>query len=136
MPSALNRISYVEDEPDIRSIAAFALTQLGGFTVDLCDSGQQAIEKMPAFAPDIILLDVMMPVMDGIEAFKRLTELPALRATPVVFMTAKAMPQEISSYLSMGAADVIAKPFDPITLPNQLRTIWDRIQQESAAAVA
>jgi CheY-like chemotaxis protein len=136
MPSALNRICYVEDEPDIRSIAAFALTQLGGFTVDLCDSGQQALKTIPAFAPDMILLDVRMPVMDGIEAFKYLKKLPAVEHTPIVFMTAKAMPQEIQRYLSMGAADVIAKPFDPITLPNQLRTIWDRIQQESAAAVA
>ena len=85
MPQAPNRICYVEDEPDIRSIADFALTQLGGFTVDLCDSGQQAIDKASAFAPDLFLLDVMMPVTDGIETFKRLKELPALQATPIVF---------------------------------------------------
>jgi len=136
MPQALNRICYVEDEPDIRSIADFALTQLGGFTVDVCDGGQQAIDKASAVAPDLFLLDVMMPVMDGIETFKRLKELPAFQATPIVFMTAKAMPQEIKRYLSMGAAEVIAKPFDPITLSDQLRTIWDRIHQESAVSAA
>lgn len=132
MPSALQRISYVEDEPDIRSVAEFALTRLGGFTVDLCDSGRQAIEKTPAFGPDIILLDVMMPGMDGIETFRRLKEIPALADTPIVFVTAKAMPNEIKRYLSMGAAEVIAKPFDPVMLSDRLRKIWDRVQLETA----
>jgi two-component system OmpR family response regulator len=133
MPSALQRISYVEDEPDIRSIAAFVLTELGGLTVDICDSGQQAIESTPAFGPDIILLDVMMPGLDGIETFQRLKDIPGLADTPAVFMTAKAMPHEVKRYLSMGAVGVIAKPFDPLTLTDQLREIWDRVQDESAA---
>jgi CheY-like chemotaxis protein len=133
MSADLERVSYVEDEPDIRSVAEFALTQLGGFTVDLCDSGQQALEKTPVFAPDMILLDVMMPGMDGIETFQRLKEIPALEDTPVVFITAKAMPHEVKRYLSMGAADVIAKPFDPISLPDQLREIWGRVQDQVAS---
>jgi two-component system, OmpR family, response regulator len=132
MSSELQRVSYVEDEPDIRSVAEFALTQLGGFTVDLCDGGKDALARTPSFAPDIILLDVMMPGMDGIETFERLKEIPALEDTPVVFMTAKAMPHEVKRYLSMGAAEVIAKPFDPVTLPDQLRKIWGRIQDQDA----
>jgi CheY-like chemotaxis protein len=88
---------------------------------------------MPAFKPDIILLDVMMPDMDGIETFHRLREVPALEETPIVFMTAKAMPDEVKRYRAMGAAEVIAKPFDPMTLPDQLRKIWDRIQQDETA---
>lgn len=124
--STLKRIVYVEDEPDIRSIAEFALAQLGGFTVELCESGQQAIEKAPAFKPDLILLDVMMPGMDGIETFARLKALPEIEATPIVFMTAKAMQDEVKRYLSLGAADVIPKPFDPLTLPDRLHEIWGR----------
>ena len=126
MPSTLKRICYVEDEPDIRSIAEFALTELGGFAVEFCESGQQAIDKVPAFKPDLILLDVMMPGMDGIETFERLKEIPEIEATPIVFMTAKAMQDEVKRYLSLGAAAVIPKPFDPLTLPDQLREIWDR----------
>jgi len=126
MPSTLKRICYVEDEPDIRAVAEFALIQLGGFTVQLCESGQRAIDNAPAFKPDLILLDVMMPGLDGIETFARLKEIPAIEATPIVFMTAKAMQDEVERYLSLGAAGVISKPFDPLTLPAQLREIWDR----------
>jgi two-component system OmpR family response regulator len=102
------------------------LRELGGFAVELCESGQQAIDKAPAFKPDLILLDVMMPGMDGIETFELLKEIPEIEATPIVFMTAKAMQDEVKRYLSIGAAAVIPKPFDPLTLPDQLREIWDR----------
>ncbi|ODR97602.1 hypothetical protein AUC69_10825 [Methyloceanibacter superfactus] len=126
MTSPLQRICYIEDEPDIRSIAEFALTELGGFAVELYESGQQAIDKAPGFRPDLILLDVMMPGMDGIETFERLKEIPETEETPVIFMTAKAMQDEVKRYLSLGASAVIPKPFDPLNLPDQLREIWDR----------
>jgi len=126
MPSTLTRICYIEDEPDIRSVAEFALTRLGGFAVQLCESGQEAIDNAPAFKPDLILLDVMMPGIDGIETFARLKKLPAIEETPIVFMTAKAMQDEVERYLSLGAAGVISKPFNPLTLPDQLRELWDR----------
>lgn len=126
MPSPLKRICYVEDEPDIRSIAEFALKELGGFAVELCESGQQALDQTPVFKPDLILLDVMMPGMDGIETFERLKVMPGVEETPIIFMTAKAMQDEVKRYLSLGAAAVIPKPFDPLTLPAQLREIWDR----------
>jgi CheY-like chemotaxis protein len=129
MSTILQRISYVEDEPDIRSITEFALTQIGGFTLDICNSGLEAIEKAPAFKPDLILLDVMMPGMDGIETFQRLKDFPDLANTPIVFMTAKAMRHEVSHYVSLGAADVIATPFNPISLPDRIREIWMRVQQ-------
>ncbi|OYY94037.1 MAG: hypothetical protein B7Y41_08880 [Hydrogenophilales bacterium 28-61-23] len=123
--SALQRILYVEDEPDIQAVARIALEMVGGFTVKTCSSGQEALREAVAFAPDLILLDVMMPGMDGPSTFKALRELPELAETPVAFMTAKVQPAEVAYYKSLGARDVIAKPFDPMTLADQVRAIWE-----------
>lgn len=120
----LGRILYVEDDDDIREIAQLALEIVGGFNVLLCASGEQALEQAAAFAPDLILLDVMMPGMDGPSTLVALRQIPALAHTPVAFMTAKIQPQEIAAYKAMGALDVIAKPFDPILLPEQVTAIW------------
>lgn len=120
----LQRILYVEDDPDIQVIAVMVLESLHGFTLETCSSGAEALAKAVAFKPDLILLDVMMPAMDGPETLKGLRQFPQLTATPVVFMTAKVQPQEVQYYLSLGAIDVIAKPFDPMTLAEQLRSIW------------
>lgn len=125
MVKELKRITYVEDEPDIREVAQIALQSLGGFTLDICENGREAIEKSPGFKPDLILLDVMMPEMDGIETFRKLRDNPELRNTPIIFMTAKAQPQEVEQYLSLGAAGIIAKPFDPLALPDEIKAIWD-----------
>lgn len=132
MTPKLQRLTYVEDEPDIRSIAEFALTQFGGFTLDVCTSGAEALISAPEFHPDMIILDVMMPGMDGIETFKRLRQIPKLAATPIVFMTAKAMSHETQLYRSLGAADVITKPFDPLTLPDRVEEIWQQAQKTAA----
>lgn len=126
MTPPLTRILMVEDDPDIRTIAQLSLTAVGGFTVELCASGQEALEKAPAWAPDLILLDVMMPDMDGPATLAGLRQKAGLEATPVVFMTAKVQPQEVSHYKGLGAVDVVAKPFDPMTLPALLRAIWER----------
>lgn len=120
----LQRILYVEDDPDIQVIAVMVLESLHGFTLETCSSGAEALAKAVAFKPDLILLDVMMPAMDGPETLKNLRLFPQLSTTPVVFMTAKVQPQEVQHYLSLGAIDVIAKPFDPMTLAEQLRAIW------------
>jgi CheY-like chemotaxis protein len=79
---------------------------------------------VPEFGPDLILLDVMMPVLDGPTTFQALREIPALSATPVVFMTAKVQTEEVAFYRELGAVDVIPKPFDPMTLADQIREIW------------
>jgi two-component system, OmpR family, response regulator len=126
MSEQLERITYVEDEPDIRSITEFALTQLGGFSLSVCASGPEALAATPDFNPDLIILDVMMPGMDGVETFKRLRAIPQLADTPVIFMTAKAMKQEIDRYRALGAAGVIPKPFDPLTLADRVRAIWQQ----------
>jgi two-component system, OmpR family, response regulator len=122
----LNRILYVEDEPDIQAVARLALEMVGGFTVKICSSGQEALASVAAFAPDLILLDVMMPGMDGPATLQALREQPALAAIPVVFMTAKVQPAEVQHYRGIGAVDVIPKPFDPMTLATQVRDAWGR----------
>ncbi|MCG8563004.1 MAG: response regulator, partial [Hyphomicrobiales bacterium] len=88
----------------------------------------EALEKAPGFKPDLVLLDVMMPEMDGTETFRQLRLMPALAETPIVFMTAKAQAHEIDAYKAMGAAGVITKPFDPMTLVDDVRAIWSRTQ--------
>jgi two-component system OmpR family response regulator len=122
----LNRILYVEDDADIRSVAIFALETLGGFTVAAHDSGAQAIAHAQEFAPDLLLLDVMMPGMDGPTTLEALRAIPTLAHIPAVFMTAKVQQQEVARYLEMGALDVIAKPFDPMVLSEMVRAIWAR----------
>ncbi len=122
--AALKRILMVDDEADIRAIAHLSLTAVGGFTVELCCSGPDAIQKAEGFGPDLILLDVMMPGMDGPTTLKALRAIPSLAETPIVFMTAKVQPQEIAQLVACGALDVLAKPFDPMTLPDSLQRIW------------
>jgi CheY-like chemotaxis protein len=122
--SALQRILYVEDEPDIQAVARIALEMVGGFQVLVCSSGEQAVREAPAFGPDLVLLDVMMPGMDGPSTFMALRALPALDRVPVIFMTAKVQPQEVQHYKALGALAVIPKPFDPMTLAAQVRGLW------------
>ena len=126
MSRPLKRISYVEDEKDIRAIAELALSEVGGFEIDVSVDGTEAMDRIPAFDPDLILLDVMMPGMNGPEVFGLLKTMPKVGETPVVFMTAKAQKHEVESYLALGAAGVIPKPFDPMTLHERVREIWDR----------
>jgi CheY-like chemotaxis protein len=134
MSETLQRVTYVEDEPDIRTLTEFALKELGGYEIDVCASGHEALEKTPNFNPDLIILDVMMPGMDGIETYKRLREIPKLAKTPIVFMTAKAMKHETDRYRALGAVDVIAKPFDPISLPDRIREIWKQANDKASIA--
>jgi two-component system, OmpR family, response regulator len=126
MSKALNRILYVEDDIDIRTITLMVLETMSGFVVEACTSGAEALSKASAFQPDLILLDVMMPGMNGPETLLALRKLPQLANTPAVFMTAKVQPKEVQSYLQLGALGVIAKPFDPMTLAGELREMWKK----------
>jgi len=126
MASALKRILYVEDEIDIQTIAVTVLEALGNFTVIVCNSGRQAIERAPEANADLIVLDVMMPGMDGPTTLKALRSIPQTAATPVIFVTAKVQAKEIEQLKALGALDVIAKPFDPMTLPERIAAIWGR----------
>jgi CheY-like chemotaxis protein len=120
----LTRILYVEDEPDIQSVAKLALEAVGGFTVEVCSSGQEALDKCAGFKPDLVLLDVMMPGMDGPTTFAALRAKPEGQDLPIAFMTAKVQPSEVVRYTDMGAIGVISKPFDPMALSDIVRGLW------------
>ena len=120
----LSRILYVEDEPDIRFVGKMALEAVGGFTVIACASGQEALIAAPNAQADLLLLDVMMPGLDGLGTLKALREIPATARTPVIFMTAKVQAAEVDAYINLGALEVIPKPFDPMELSAQIRKIW------------
>jgi CheY-like chemotaxis protein len=124
--SELKRIMHIEDDPSIQEVARVALEIVGGFTVMSCSSGAEGLENLEAFAPQLILLDVMMPGMDGPETLARLRRTDFAAKLPVVFMTAKVQSQEIAEYHQLSAAGVIVKPFDPMTLADQIRSIWSQ----------
>ncbi|WP_394170728.1 response regulator [Saccharospirillum alexandrii] len=127
----LNHVMHVEDDPDIRAIAELALVTVGGLEITQCASGAECLNALSNRIPDLVLLDVMMPDLDGPETLRQLRTLPGMREVPAVFMTAKAQPGEISDYQALGAIGVIPKPFDPLTLADQVRQLWD--QSQSAA---
>jgi CheY-like chemotaxis protein len=126
MPT-LEKILYVDDEEDIRTVVEISLEMAGIYTIKLCDSGLQALQEAPQFAPHLILLDVMMPVMDGPTTLDKLREIPELSQVPVIFMTAKAQPHELAELKALGAVAVLTKPFDPMTLATQVQSIWDSL---------
>lgn len=126
----LRKVLCVEDDDKILAVAALAL-QSAGFETLMCASGQEAIEQGPGFAPDLILLDVMMPELDGPGTLRALRQIPETAALPVVFMTAKAQPHEVAEYKKLGAIGVIVKPFDPMTLGAHLHQLWTRAQERA-----
>ena len=122
----LSKILLAEDDPDIQEVAALALEAIGGFTVETCDSGTEVVEAARRFRPDFIILDVMMPGMDGPTTLKSLRGTVEFKTIPVIFLTAKAMKNEIEDFIGMGALDVITKPFDHETLSDQILAIWNK----------
>ncbi|WP_020406319.1 response regulator [Hahella ganghwensis] len=124
MAPPIQKIVYVEDEPDIQAIAQMALESIGGFKVILCSSGKEALDIIPAEKPDLILMDVMMPEMDGPSTLAALRQNPICQDIPVAFMTAKVQKSEIDEFVQLGAIGVIPKPFDPMTLSDEVRGLW------------
>jgi two-component system, OmpR family, response regulator len=118
------KILYVEDEPHIQKIAKLSLEKIGGFEFEACGSAQEALEMAPAYRPDLILLDVMMPEMDGTEALQAFRKIEETQETPIVFVTARLQKHEIEYFRSLGAIAVIGKPFDAIRLPEIVSEIW------------
>ncbi|MFI0435416.1 MAG: response regulator [Parachlamydiaceae bacterium] len=130
MGKELKKILYVDDEEDIHVIVRFCLEELPNLELRSVYSGEEAIKTAIEFQPDLILLDVMMPNMDGISTFQALKLMPSFAHVPIVFLTAKAQKNEIEEYFKYGAIDVILKPFDTNTFTQNVQSIWRRYQQQ------
>jgi CheY-like chemotaxis protein len=128
MPNrALIKVCYVEDDEDIQRIVRMSLERIGKMTVQVVSDPTQAIEAMKSFGPDLVMLDWMMPAMDGPTLFKHMKNKPETSGLPVVFITAKAAQRDLDELASLGAAGTISKPFSPRDLPDQLRAIWAKL---------
>ena len=123
----LIRICYVEDDEDIQRIVRMSLERVGKMTVEIVTDPMVAIPTMIRFKPDLVMLDWMMPGMDGPTLFREMKKRPEVASLPVVFITAKAAQRDLDELKSLGAAGTISKPFSPKDLPEQLRAIWARL---------
>lgn len=124
MSEVLKRVMCVDDEADILEVARMALETVGGLEVITCNSGREALDRIRQTESDIILLDVMMPGMDGPTLYSKLRAIRSLSRIPVAFMTAKVQPKEVASYIGLGSAGVIMKPFDPMSLTAEVESLW------------
>jgi CheY-like chemotaxis protein len=127
----LKKILYVDDEPDVRHIVLLSLGSIGGYQVQAYECGTAAIEAAENFAPDLLLLDVMMPGLTGPETLARLRELNITADTPAIFLTAKAQTHEVEKLKQNEGADVVAKPFDIMALPETIHGAWSRLSNPS-----
>ena len=117
------KVLIIDDDADIRSIARLSLSRLGGMDVIEAASGAEGVRKAQDEKPDVILLDIMMPAMDGSETMAALRSQPATATTPVILLTAKARWAEVERMTALGVAGVLIKPFDPRTLPGDVRAL-------------
>jgi two-component system OmpR family response regulator len=120
------KVLIIDDEADIRKIAKLSLTRVGGMQVVEAGSGPDGVRQAEAERPDAILLDVMMPGMDGPATLALLRAGEATGRIPVMFLTAKAMTSELDRLKALGAIAVLTKPFDPMTLPNEVKAALER----------
>lgn len=121
-------VILAEDDPDIQLVARLALKR-AGFTVKVVGNGHEAVAAVRAEAPDVLLLDWMMPELDGPEACRQLKADPATAGVPIIFLTAKSQESEIQRGLSLGAVGYVTKPFDALTLGQQVKDILDSQRQ-------
>ena len=130
----LRRILVVDDDRDVLTVVCVVLKSLGGFEAEACNVSREALASARRFEPDLILLDVMMPGMDGPAVLKALRAEPRTDTIPVIFMTAKVMPNEANRYTSLGVSGIIAKPFSARSLVDQINTIWQECTNTDASA--
>ena len=123
----LTRICYVEDDEDIQRIVRMSLERVGKMTVEVVSDPTQALQAFAEFRPDLVMLDWMMPVLDGPALFRQMKLRPETSALPVVFITARASHLDLEELRALGAAGTISKPFSPKDLPEQLRAIWAKL---------
>lgn len=123
----LQRVMLADDEPDIVEISRIALETVGGYEVAVCGSGSELLRQAPEFKPDLIIVDVLMPDLGGHEVFEQLRSMPQFAETPIVFLTGLIHEDELDVLQSYGAADIILKPFDPMTLADRVAGIWESL---------
>jgi two-component system, OmpR family, response regulator len=134
--AAPKRVVYVDDDEDIRQIASLALGLNEEISVETCDSGEAALALLPRVMPEFILLDVMMPGLDGPSTLARIRANPLLANIPVAFMTAKAMPKDVEVLKALGVVGVIPKPFDPMKLAGQVAELWRASSADAPVAAS
>ncbi|HSM32010.1 MAG TPA: response regulator [Woeseiaceae bacterium] len=122
----LHRILYVEDDADIRKIVSMSLEMVGSYTVASCGSCAEALQVVDDFGPELLLLDVMMPDVDGPATLRELRKRTSAENAPAVFITAKVQAGDMAQYRRLGVYDVIVKPFDPMVLPERVGQIWQQ----------
>lgn len=122
----LSKILYAEDEPDVQTVVELTVQAMSEYQIRICDNGKKLLECVDEYNPDLILLDVMMPEMDGPTTFKHLQLKESTKDIPVIFMTAKAQVQEVEIFKETGVLGVITKPFDPMNLCDEIREIWSK----------
>ncbi len=125
MPPELETVLLIDDDPFIRQVATLALEQVGGLDIDSVASGAEALATLQHRVPDLILLDVMMPEMDGPATLERLRLTTDTSSVPVIFLTGKTVAAERERLVELGAIGVLAKPFDPMTLAELVQELWD-----------
>ncbi|MCH9730176.1 MAG: response regulator [Actinomycetia bacterium] len=123
------RVLMIDDEEDIRKIGQLSLEAVGHIETAVAASAREGIDLALGNRPDLILIDMMMPGMDGVAALAELRDTPELEDIPVIFMTAKAQPSEVASYIEKGAIGVITKPFDPMTLPTEVMRLLGSVNE-------
>lgn len=122
----LKRILYVDDEPHIQTVVKMSLELVGGFEVTTCSSADEALARLAQCRPQLLLLDVMMPVTDGPATLEKIRERFGYERTPAIFMTAKVQPDELRSLRMYGVLGILGKPFDPMLLADEIRALWHR----------
>jgi len=127
---SLSRILLADDEPDILEISRIALEIVGGFEVEVCNSGTELLRRLPGFKPDLVIIDVLMPDMAGVEVMRAVRLMPGFETTPVVFLTGVVRGDDLETLFASGAAEVILKPFDPMTLADRINGIWEMARDE------
>lgn len=128
----LTQIACVDDDPHMRQIIELALGELADLELTLFASGQEALEGLPITRPQLVLLDVMMPGMDGFETLKRMRANPATKNIPVIFVTGRAGLDDRVKYKTAGAAAVISKPINPFALARQVLAVWWTLDEAAA----
>ncbi len=123
---SLQKILYVEDDSDIRKIVSMSLEMVGEYSVAACESCAVALQVVDDFAPDLLLLDVMMPEVDGPSTLRQLRKRESAANAPAVFITAKVQAGDMVRYRKLGVLDVIVKPFDPMALSGRIGEIWQQ----------